>query len=169
MKRILSQWGDPLFWLFCHVAGIIVPVVVIVIVLAAMTLSFYLGAITNGGQFALYSIAMLATTLYILFKDSNFRLPFSRWLGLAFFSVLFLAAVFFILAVLAQSGVKIAYWITEWPTIGLFCVSLIVAFLAVAADKRRESDRKRFEDMKVTKQSDLQEKFKKKYMGGGEK
>jgi len=158
MKQLSKHWSDSLFWLACNLSGIVIPVVLGIIFSVAMKFGFSLGTITSGGQFALYSIAMLVITFHLLMKASQRRLPSTQGFGLAFLLTFFLALAAFILAVLAQNGADIAAWIIQWPTIILFVICVAVTFFAVVADNRRMerniSDFKRTYDSSATSLND---------------
>ena len=159
MIRFLQKWSDCLFWLVCNFAGVVLPVAIGLIVLIAFKYDVTIGAITNGGQFAIYSVAMLVTTVYILGKDSSKLLKHARWFALAMLVLWVFSVLFFVLAVLYQTGSDISDWITEWPTIGIFVISLVVAFFAIVADKRRELDRSKFEEITKSRMKKLSDRF----------
>ncbi len=161
MKRSSQYWIDSLYWLLYSLGGILIPVLITLIVLAALRYDASLGAVTGGGQFALYSAGLLTTTIYIITKSGQKRLPWAEIFGLLCTLLLSVAVAFFVIAVLSNNGADIAASIIEWPTVALFIASLIVTFFAVVADNRRIMDVRRFERMKDAEQASLNKAFDK--------
>jgi hypothetical protein len=137
MKKISQTWSDAVYWLIYNLAGIIIPVGISILAVCAMKLTFSLGAITNGGQFAIYSAAMSITTIYLIAKPYPKRLPFTEIFGLLCLLTFAAGVALFVLAILHANGMDIATWVLEWPTIALFVICAGVTFFAVVADNRR--------------------------------
>jgi len=168
MKRLPQYCSDSLYWLGYNLSGIAVPVLISVIALIAMELSFSVGAITSGGQFAVYSTAMSTIMIYTIAKPNPKRLPLTEVFGLLCFVTFAMSVTFFVLAVLSTNGADIASWIIEWPTISLFILCVIITFSAVMADSRRaEMSRQELMHIKENTQKQLNEAFDKTEQGGG--
>ena len=118
-----------------NLAGIAIPLIVSILLSLALKLGFSLETITNGGQFALYSMAMLVSTHYLLTKRSTTQIRFLSGFGIIFLVLFALSLIFFCIAVLALNGQQIEKQIVQWPTVGLFFVSVIITFIAVILTK----------------------------------
>ena len=159
MKKLSSELGDALNWLSYNVIGIMIPVLASMLFSVAMGLGFSLNTITHGGQFALYSVAMLVTTHYLLTKPTRKRLPGTRFIGIAFCVALSFAVVMFSIAIVAQNGLEIQMWTIEWPSIVLFAICLAIAFYAFLSDKEREMSGSKYRSMTASSQIDLTKNF----------
>ncbi len=136
MRSFPQAWYKAVVWLAYTCLGLLLPVGGSLLLVGAVS-DITLGEFTDGGQFAIYSSAMLAGTLYLVTKPARLRLGFTEGLGWLVFGMLFVAAVLFALATLSSSGEDIDRDFFRWPSIGLSIVSLAVAFVAVGLDERR--------------------------------
>lgn len=160
MKRIPQIWSEALYWLGYNLAGIIIPVVISILAVCAMKLTFSLSAITNGGQFAIYSAAMSITTIYIVAKPNPKRLPLTEAFGLLCLLTFAGAVTLFVFSILYVNGVDIATWVVEWPSIALFVFCAGVTFFAVVNDNRRtEMSQKELRSMKQRSFDSLNKDF----------
>jgi hypothetical protein len=95
----------------------------------------------GGGQFAVSSAGLLMTTTYFVARPrSIFRLPLTEGFVLAAIVGLLCGAFFFVLATLPVSGVNIDPNFYQWPSVVLFGLALVIAFVAVGLDNQREVD-----------------------------
>jgi hypothetical protein len=117
--------------------GLLVPVGVGVVIVAATKTSVSLGNLTDGGQFAIYTSEMLAGTVYLITRPSGRRLPLTEWFGWAALVGLVFATAFFVLALLSSVGEDINCDFFQWPSIGLAIIALAIAFVAVKMDLER--------------------------------
>lgn len=162
MKKIPQAWSGAAYWLGYNLAGIIIPVGISILLVCAMKLTFSLSAITNGGQFAIYSAAMSITTIYLIAKPHPKRLPFTEIFGLLCLLTFAGAVALFVLAILCINGVDIATWVVEWPSIALFVICAGVTFFAVVADNRRiEMGQKELQRMNQSRLDSLNKDFDK--------
>jgi len=162
MKKIPQVWSDALYWLGYNLAGIIIPVVISILAVCAMKLTFSLSAITNGGQFAIYSAAMSITTIYVIAKPNPKRLPFTEIFGLLCLLTFAGAVALFTFSILYVNGVDIATWVVEWPSIALFVFCAGVTFFAVLNDNRRtEMSQMELQHIKQSRLDSLNEDFDK--------
>jgi len=136
MRSFPQAWYNALIWLFYTSLGLVLPVCGGLLIVGAAS-DIRLGEFTDGGQFAIYTSAMLAGTLYLVAKPGTPRLGFTEWFAWFVFGALFLAAVLFALATLSSSGEDIDRHFFRWPSIVLAIVSVGVAFIAVGFDERR--------------------------------
>ena len=135
--RSTRPWIDALVWLAYALSGIILPIIASVIFVIASQLEPTLEGFTSGGQFALYSAGMWTTASYLIARPAFSRLRFTEVLVLVTFAGWFLSAVFFVIARFGANGGRINQTVVQWPTVGLFMLSTVSAFLVVGLDKRR--------------------------------
>lgn len=158
MKPAWRAWYHASIWLAYTLLGILVPVVVGLVVVCATKNRFRLGDLTDGGQFAVYTAAMLAGTFYLVTKPSALRLPYTEWFGWATYIGLASATVLFTLALLSSAGQDINRDFFQWPSIVVSILALGVAFLAVKWDYERMQVEPRAELRE--EQEDLRKKFR---------
>ena len=157
MRSTARYWYDSLIWLLYTVAGILIPVVISLIVLAGLKSDITVGAFTNGGQFAVYSAAMWATVYYLMAKPAWLRLPLTEIFGLICFLGFALAITLFVLATILFNDVNVSQSLLQWPSIGLFGISAITAFIAMGLENRRlEADPR---DQRKRAQQTLEQDF----------
>lgn len=159
MKKLSREWGDALTWLVYSVIGITIPVLLSMLLSVAMGLGFSVDTITDGGQFALYSVAMLVTTHYLLTKPAGKFLPGTGVIGIVFLVAFCFAVAMFSIAIMAQNGQEIQMRIIEWPSIALCVFCLAIAFYAFLSDKKREMSGSKYRSMTASSQTDLTKKF----------
>lgn len=104
---------------------------------AVRSLEPSLTAITDGGQFAAYSLAMGSTTYYLMHKSSADRLRLSSLIGVANIPVIVGSLALSLVAILhsAQFAVDLRY--LEYGSVGLLVYAALVAFIAVSMDNER--------------------------------
>ena len=131
-------WGDALLWLSYTASGFLAPVVVGSFVGLAAGVSVNLEWVTKGGQFAVSGAGLLMTTSYFVARSrSSSRLPLTGWFVWASGTGLVFGTALFILATLSTSGIAINAGFYQVPSIALFVVALMAAFLAVGLDNVR--------------------------------
>ena len=160
MKKMPRVWSDAVLWLGYNLAGMMIPVGIGMLVVGAMKLTFSVSAVTQGGQFAVYSAAMSIAIMYLIAKPHPKRLPFGEVFGLVCFLTFAVAVALFVLAILYSNGVDVAIRFVEWPSICLFGVCVGVTFFAVVFDNRRiQMGRKDLYGMKQSRLDSLDEEF----------
>ena len=141
LRRIVSvrfspPWYDAIVW-FCYtVLGLFVTVIIGGLA-AAATGRFELGAFTDGGQFGVYTAGMLVSIQYIVHRPNPLKLPSTEWFGFWIVLLLFLSASIVVLASLAVHDLDIDKAWLRLPGIGLFILSMALAFVAVGLDNVR--------------------------------
>ena len=134
-------WYDAFIWLVFTALGFLVPFAVGIIVRAATGSSVTVESITEGGQFAVSGAGLLMTTCYFVARPGSLsRLPLTEWFFLVSVTGLISGIVIFILATLAVTGFDIDPKFYQWPSVVLFVLALVLAFIAVGLDKEREID-----------------------------
>ena len=101
-----------------------------------------LGVVADGGQFAVYTFGMLFSTLFLLNRPGEGKLPFSEWFTLGSVVVLLCATAFVILTTLqanqtADQAININPEVFRWPSIGLFSAAALVGAIAFQLDEQR--------------------------------
>lgn len=138
MIRLPDAWYGALMWLFFASLGLIIPVGFGLLVVAAVRdVAVTFGAFTDGGQFSMYTAAMLTGTVYLIAKPAGQRLRFTEWFLWFSILALFLSGTLFTLATLFSNGLDIDPEFFRWPSVALALVSLGMAFVAVGMDNRR--------------------------------
>ena len=131
-------WYDAVIWLVFTSMGFLLPMLGGTIVLMASGVGLSLESITAGGQFAVSSAGLLMTTSYFLARPGSIaRLPMTEWFMIASFMGLFSGVILLVLATLASSGFDIDSRYYQWPSVILFALALLVAFIAVRLDRDR--------------------------------
>jgi drug/metabolite transporter (DMT)-like permease len=157
MSSFPKDWYNAFIWLMYTSLGLLLPVLGALLLVGAVS-DITLGDFTDGGQFAIYTSAMLAGTLYLVAKPAQLRLGFTEGLGWLVCTGLFVAGVLFALATLSSSVEDIDRDFFRWPSIGLSIVSVGVAFSAVVLDQRRmETD---LPERMSLEEEDLRKKFR---------
>ena len=132
-------WRDASWWLLYTLLGFSAPTAIGISVWAAIGEPISITRVAGGGQFAISSTGLLMTTYYFVARPSPFtRLPLTEWFLAVSLIGLIIGIVLFMFAVLSIGGVKIDPTFYQWPSVGLFVVSLLLAFIAVGLDRTRE-------------------------------
>lgn len=157
MRSFPQAWYKAFIWLIYTSLGLLIPVLGGIVIVGAVS-DITLGDFTDGGQFAIYTSAMLVGTVYLVAKPDRFRLPFTEWFQ--WFAVIGLigATLLFALATLSSSGQDIDHRFFRWPSLVLSLLSLGVAFMAVGLDECRMETNVRAQ-MRAA-QEDLREGFR---------
>ena len=125
-------------WLLYTASGFLAPVVAGAYVGLAADVSVNLEWVTKGGQFAVSGAGLLMTTSYFVARSrSSSRLPLTGWFIWASGTGLIFGTTLFTLATLSTSEIEINAGFYQIPSIVLFVVALIAAFLAVGLDNAR--------------------------------
>jgi len=155
MKGLDAHWTDATEWLVYTLLGMLGPVAFSAFLILAQDKPLSLGGFTNGGQFAIYSLAMWITTYRLILRQSPVPIPFHRFLGfILFLGILFSFAIFTVGSLYSHS-VAVQPDYVQLPSIGAFVVSSVVSFVIVALDSQRtELDlrEERSEDLAQLKQ-----------------
>ena len=143
MRQI--AWYDAFIWLIFTAVGFLGPLLLGILFGAAFGKDLSLDLIAGGGQFAVSSTGLLMTTSYFVVKPgASSRLPLTEWFMILSVIGLFLGIALFILVTLTRSGVSIDSAYYSWPSIGLFVMALIIAFIAVGLDRTRVVEKANF-------------------------
>ena len=138
VQMLRLAWGDALLWLLYTASGFLAPIFVGIFVGLAVNVSVDLEWVTKGGQFAVSGAGLLMTTSYFVARSrSSSRLPLTGWFIWASGTGLIFGATLFTLATLSTSGIEIHAGFYQIPSIVLFVIALMAAFLAVGLDNVR--------------------------------
>ena len=147
-------WYDATIWLLFTAIGFLLPVAVGILAPLAFKADVTMDGVAGAGQFAISSAGLLMMTSYFIARPSSLsRLPLTEWFALASVTGLVIGTVLFVLATLDTSGVTVDSRFYIVPSIILFGIALIVAFIAVGLDKTRDIESSTFLDEQ--RQSDL--------------
>ena len=128
-------------WVLYHFTGILgASALTLLIFMARDSLQPGIGVVTDGGQFAAYSLATGSTTYYLIHRSSSERLKWSSPIGIANFFVILGAVGLWLVALLYAAGDDYDIRYVEWPSVGLLAYSATVAFLAVWKDQERSKE-----------------------------
>ena len=130
MRQFFNSWADPISWLCHHFLAMFIPIFFSFVLTLGIKHNFELTSITDGGQFALSSVALLVSTNYVLTKQSSRRLAFTQGFGLLILLLFALSLLLFCLAILFQNGQDIDDRFLVWPTIIIFIIVFGIAFVA---------------------------------------
>jgi len=152
MKHFSDPIRDSIYWLLFSVCGLVIPLALGLILGMAITkcYNFDIGDITHGGQFATYSLGMIATSYYILGRQNNYRLPFRQGINFLLYLFLLVTAFSFVCTLIFQNRVPIDSWTIEWPTVIIFAATCVVTFFLVLQDNRQAA--KAVDNMKEEEQ-----------------
>ena len=140
-KLKMLGWYDAITWLIYTSVGFLIPVMGGAAILMARGENPGIEWFAGGGQFAVSSAGLLMTTTYFVARPrSIFRLPLTEGFVLAAIVGLLCGAFFFVLSTLAISGVNIDSNFYQWPSVILFGLALLIAFVAVGLDNQRDID-----------------------------
>lgn len=133
-----SPLYNTIIWLMYTLLGILIPIGFGSYLINAVA-GLKLGDVTDGGQFGIYTAGMLIATLYMIVKPTKLQLQFPSTEWFAFFTVLglVLSFLFFVLGTLFSKGIVTDSSWFRWPSVGLFVLSLVLAFRAVWLDNER--------------------------------
>ncbi|MDE3075195.1 MAG: hypothetical protein KGJ86_07175 [Chloroflexota bacterium] len=135
--RLSRPWQEATVWMTYTLSGLLAPALLSGLAVLAFHHSLTLGFFTDGGQFAIYSVALWVTVLYLIVRQTPKRLPFERGLGLFNLFGYLISLLMFLLAALSSIGLSIDSRFVEWPSVGLFVLSSALTFWAVAEDSKR--------------------------------
>lgn len=128
-------------WVLYHFTGILgASGLTLLIFMARDSLQPGIGVITDGGQFAAYSLATGSMTYYVIHRSSSERLRWSSVIGIANFVVILGAVGLWLVALLYAAGDDFDIRYVEWPSVGLLGYSAIIAFFAVWKDHERTKE-----------------------------
>lgn len=132
-------WYDAWIWLVFTILGFMGPLMLGLLVRAATGGSINAEWLAGGGQFAMASAGLLMTTAYFVARPGSLsRLPLTEWFMISSFVGLLLSVTLFILATLDIGATDVDARFYLIPSIGLFVVALVIAFVAVGLDRTRE-------------------------------
>ena len=144
---ISRAWYDAVLWLLFTAVGFLLPVVGGILVPLAFGAAATMEGIAGAGQFAISSAGLLMTTSYFVARPNSLtRLPLTEWFSLVSVIGLVIGAILFVLATLHTNGVDVKADFYVVPSIVLFAIALIVAFVAVGLDKMRDVKKSTFLD-----------------------
>lgn len=143
-------------WIVYHFTGAFGATALTLIIFGAReSLQPGLGAITDGGQFAAYSLAMGSTTYYLISRSSAARLRLSSLIGLANLPVIIGSLALSLVAILHSAGDAIDLRYLEYPSVALLLYAAVVAFFAVSMDNERPREVSSVTDLTDPKSSDI--------------
>ena len=132
-------WYDAWIWLAFTILGFMGPPLIGIFVRAASGGNVNIEWLAGGGQFAMSSAGLLMTTAYFVARPGSIsRLPLTEWFMISSFVGLLLSVSLFILATLDTDANYIDSRFYLIPSIILFVVALIIAFIAVGLDRTRD-------------------------------
>ena len=132
-------WYDANIWFVFTILGFMGPLLLGLLVRAAIEGKVEVGWIAGEGQFAMSSAGLLMATAYFVARPGSIsRLPLTEWFMIVSFVGLLLSVTLFILATLDAGLIEIDSRFYVFPSIGLFVVALGTAFFAVGFDRTRE-------------------------------
>lgn len=136
MRRI--AWYDAFLWLLFTAIGFLFPVLGGIFTPLAFGEEASLERIAGSGQFAISSAGLLMTTSYFIARPSSLsRLPLTEWFLLASLTGLVIGTFLFAFATLNSGMPVVDPRFYEVPSIVLFAIALILAFIAVGLDNTR--------------------------------
>ena len=154
-------WYDAWIWLAFTILGFMGPLMIGLVVRAASGSDIDLQWLAGAGQFAMSSAGLLMTTAYFVARPGSFsRLPLTEWFMISSFVGLLISVTLFILATLESGGLPIDSRFYLIPSIVLFGIALVIAFVAVGLDRNREIDDPGFlERNRRTEQAKIEDGF----------
>jgi hypothetical protein len=137
-----SHWSDAGIWLFYNLSGSLAPVWFGVLILFLFSRSPSLSDFSQHGEFALYSAAMFAPTLYVISRDLKIPGFWARSFLVLLTLLGILAATCFFVAVttaflVPKPALEINQVFLRRGTFGLFLFSAALSFLVTALDNAR--------------------------------
>jgi hypothetical protein len=163
------HWRDGAMWLGFNLVGSLTPIWFGWLLLTLLSRPPSWADLSSHGEFALYSAAMLAPTLYILLRDLRAPgFPGRLVLGLLAFTAAVVSTGFFAAVTTAfaipQPLLKINQAFLRSGTLGLFVFSALLAFVVTVVDNARSQPDIR--GMAATQEQELAKDFEK--LGGGQ-
>ena len=154
-------WRDAGVWFIFTTLGFLLPAFIGILFHSASGNSVTLEWIAGRGQFAVSSAGLLMTTSYFVARPSSIiRLPYTEWFLVSAIIGLVLGVSLYSLAALASGGTEIKSNYYVLPSIGLFAVALLIAFIAVGLDRKRDFDEPGFLESGIkAEQSKTEEEF----------
>ncbi len=155
------NWYDAVIWASFTIIGFLGPVVVGLGIRIANGTGVTLESIAGQGQFAVSSAGLLLTTSYFVARPGSLaRLPLTEWFMLSSIAGLVLGIFFFVLATLTLSGDMINTQFYLVPSIVLFAVAFVIAFIAVGLDRARDITEPRYlEENTRAQREQIEESF----------
>ena len=134
-----ATWYDAWIWLVFTILGFMGPLLLGLFVRAAAGGKIDIEWLAGGGQFAMSSAGLLMTTAYFVARPGSIaRLPLTEWFMISSFVGLLLSVALFILATLDVGITDVDSRFYLVPSMVLFLVALVIAFVAVGLDRTRE-------------------------------
>ncbi len=169
MDRLFSalgkHWKETTNWLLYTLVGGLVPVWGGMVLFGLFSKPLAFSAFSSNGEFAIYSAAILAPSLYLILKD----LSTSNFLYRHFFSLvcifgLGVSMILFAGVTAVNTGglgaVTLNQGFLRRVTIILFLISVIVAFLVTALDSARMGiDIKQVRQERESQEQNLEKEF----------
>ena len=161
-------WYDAGLWLMFTAVGFLLPVLGGILVPLAFGVTATMDGIAGAGQFAISGAGLLMTTSYFIARPNSLaRLPLTEWFSLVSVSGLVIGAMLFVLATLHTNGVDVKPSFYVVPSIVLFAIALIVAFVAVGLDKITNIEKSTFMDQqRRSDRNELDRGFDDTFSGG---
>lgn len=161
-KAFKTHWKDAFYWFAYNVIGGLLPVWGGLIMQIALSIQPKSYDFFSHGEFALYSAALCAGTLFTVWQDRKMRFgEYSRFFELLSFFVLILAtliyAVVFVAASQAQLLAQLNLNFLRNFTVGLYIGAVFISILAVLLDLYRVPPGP--VDMKAEQLNDLNRSF----------
>lgn len=137
-----SHWSDAGIWLFYNLIGSLAPVWFGVLILLTFSRTPSLGDFSQHGEFALYSAAMFAPTLYIISRDLKTPGFAARPILVLLTLLGILAATCFFVAVttafmVPKPVLEVDQAFLMRGTFGLFAFSAVLSYLVTVLDNAR--------------------------------